>query len=199
MTEPFRIYSGWDARQAEAAEVWRPVVGFPDYEVSDHGRGRSLPRVVPGHRGVRRLIGKILRASCIPGKYSTVGLRKESTSSHTIAIHSAVLRAFVGSPSLGQEGAHHDGNMRNNRLDNLRWAYPKQNHADRLHQGRPMARNLNLSVEQVRDIRRKAQFGRQDGARPSGNITALAEEYGVDRQCIFRIATRRTYAWVSDV
>ena len=39
-------------------ELWRPAVGFPGYEVSDHWRIRSLDRVCS--RG-RRIRGRVLK------------------------------------------------------------------------------------------------------------------------------------------
>jgi hypothetical protein len=93
------------------AEEWRPVVGAPNYEVSNLGRVRSLPG---GHRK-----GGVLKAS-----------------KHMFQVHRVVLKAFVGPPPF--EGAvcrHLNGIADDNRVENLTWGTHSENLLDSVRHG----------------------------------------------------------------
>lgn len=52
---------------------------------------------------------------------------------HWYAVHLLVLRTWeYERPGPGYEGAHHNGNRRDNRLSNLFWKTKEQNTADRV-------------------------------------------------------------------
>lgn len=107
-----------------AAESWRRIPGFPDYEVSDAGNVRSWktgqPRPIKltpdmqGYMGFR---------PCIAGV------------AYPRLIHSVVLLAFVGPRPAGMEARHYDGNPTNNSLGNLSWATHVANCSDRRRHG----------------------------------------------------------------
>lgn len=63
-------------------EEWRPVVGYEGYyEVSNHGRVRSVDRVVPhGHTGFVTLKGRVLRPNTHPAGHKMVCLTRENLS-----------------------------------------------------------------------------------------------------------------------
>ena len=118
-------------------EQWRTIPGFDGlYEVSDHGRVRSIGRVVRKANGVLLTVPpKILRSNPPPaGKYHKVGLRKDGRTI-TITVHRAVLLAFVGPAPAGTEGCHNNGNPGDNRLSNLRWDTRSANNLDAVAHG----------------------------------------------------------------
>lgn len=100
-------------------ETWRPVPGFPGYEVSDAGRVRS-PRKV-----LKPLLGST--------GYYFVHLWKGSKL-HRRAIHRLVLFAFVGDRP-GLDGCHNSGDKLDNRLSNLRWDTRSANVLDMVRHG----------------------------------------------------------------
>lgn len=110
-------------------EEWRPVAGFEGlYEVSDHGRVRS---VRAGNHVNKRLQGKVLKERTNKVGYPVVSLyrggkatRKERT------VHRLVLEAFVGPAPDGCEVLHGDGTKINNHLSNLRWGTRSENMRD---------------------------------------------------------------------
>lgn len=108
-------------------EEWRPVVGFPAYEVSSHGRVRSLIRLV----GKYMKPGRILR----PGRKMWKGRRLVALQvalgrGHPKKVHRLVLEAFRGPCPPEMEGCHNDGDPGNNRLSNLRWDTHDANRKD---------------------------------------------------------------------
>jgi hypothetical protein len=52
-----------------------------------------------------------------------------------LSTHRLVLEAFMGQCPNGMECAHNDGNKQNNKLKNLRWDTPSNNHGDKLKHG----------------------------------------------------------------
>lgn len=111
-------------------EEWRAVVGFPDYEVSNHGRVRSLDRIKvyyrEGVRVSRRHRGRILRAGTMQSGHQFVELGKGNGR----CVHVLVLQAFVGEAPPDHECCHWDDDPGNNRLENLRWGTRSENLAD---------------------------------------------------------------------
>lgn len=118
-------------------EVWLPVVGYEGrYEVSSHGRVRSLDRVLIRGNNIRQpMRGRVLKPW---------GKGGEGDRPHQVVtlghydrhyVHVLVLEAFVGPRPDGCEGCHNDGNPLNNRADNLRWDTASANQRDRLAHG----------------------------------------------------------------
>jgi len=111
----------------ETMETWLPIAGYPDYEVSDQGRVRSLDRYVKFANGSgRTALGLILKPWKHMGDYQAVGLRPTKK---RFLIHALVLEAFVGPRPEGMVCCHIDGNPANNHVSNLRWgSYSENNH-----------------------------------------------------------------------
>jgi len=89
-------------------ERWLQIPGWPGYEASSLGRlrrGRSL--VMTGHiekDGRRRI------------NLTRDGRRKKVIVGHLVCL------AFHGRPRSGRGAEHLDGDLANDRVDNLRWA-----------------------------------------------------------------------------
>ena len=119
-----------------AVEQWKPVHGYEGiYEVSSHGRVRSLDRTVTYSDGrVCRRKGKILRTTLDKYGYKVVGLCNQGRQK-TRTVHSLVAEAFIGTRPEGMEVCHNDGSKTNNHVDNLRYGTSRENALDRLRHG----------------------------------------------------------------
>lgn len=101
-------------------ENWLPVVGYEGlYEVSDWGRVKA---VGTGH-GRKR--GRLMNI------YACRGFQQVRMSIYgkqlTLYVHDAVATAFIG--KAGNRAVNHrDGNCLNNRLNNLEWVKPNEDH-----------------------------------------------------------------------
>lgn len=124
-------------------------------------------------------------------------------------VHCIVLEAFIGPCPEGMECRHLDGNPANNRIGNLKWGTPAENHADSVRHGtaaclRPewleRARTSHawsfvehksgekhhrakLSDEQVKII-----MATVDPAKRDGTATRLANEWNVTPAAVRMIA-----------
>jgi NUMOD4 motif/HNH endonuclease len=115
-------------------ERWLPIPGYDGYEVSDHGRVRSLDRVVKSRWGTPKPIkGRDLVQSS-QGRYKVVSLHKEGRMK-TVRVHQMVLLTFVGPRPEGMHGCHRDDDPDNNRPENLYWGTPAQNSRDMVNNG----------------------------------------------------------------
>jgi len=102
-------------------EQWRPVPGYEGaYEVSDHGRVRSLPRRVKAPGGETRWAsGRVLRHSTSEG-YPQVELSRHGRR-RSIRVHLLVAEAFLGPCPQGMQ-VQHLGDRADASLANLRHA-----------------------------------------------------------------------------
>jgi hypothetical protein len=121
-----------------APERWLPVPGWEGlYEVSDHGKVRSLDRMVRTHHDGRRLYpGRTLKPQPA-SKYGhlKVGFTREGGKVYWFQIHQLVMLAFDKPCPEGLEVRHLDSNPANNVLSNLAYGTRKENARDRVLNG----------------------------------------------------------------
>ena len=100
-------------------ETWKPVPGFDKYEVSDHGRVRSLPTPIGHYKGVTYTRhGNILRGSRTkqgPLHVSLFSPDRRKTS----YISTLVATVFIGPRPHGHIVKHRDGDHANLAASNL--------------------------------------------------------------------------------
>ena len=77
-----------------------------------------------------RLKGRVLKPINAGVGYYAVTLSGERR-----CVHELVLTTFVSPRPAGYQAAHYDGDRRNNRANNLRWASRSENEADKLRHG----------------------------------------------------------------
>ncbi len=120
---------------ATQVEHWLPVVGYEGhYEVSDHGRVRSLPRKILRRDGVIQPIrGRVLKPGGGKG-HQHVNLALNGVHD-SLWIHRLVLEAFVGPAPAGKVCCHWDDDPTNNHVGNLRWATKGDNTRDAVRNG----------------------------------------------------------------
>lgn len=121
---------------------WRPIPGFPDYEVSDTGLVRSHKRKSP----------HILGTSKQPNSYRQVALRRNGQT-HVRKVGRLVLLAFRGPCPEGCEMCHNDGNPVNDHLDNLRWDTHAGNMQDVSWQHQDTSHHFRSTNEGIKCIR----------------------------------------------
>jgi len=156
-------------------EVWKPVVGFESfYAVSNFGRIKRTAR------GKGTYPGRIVKKSNHSSGYDAVNLSNGISKQYCL-VHRIVCQAFWGDPpSERHEVAHKDGNKKNNRISNLRWATPSENTYDNflneVSNGQSSRSRKLLSDEDVIAIRqdnRKAAEIAKDYGMTISNITAI--------------------------
>lgn len=110
-----------------------PVVGYEGiYEVSDHGRVRSLPRI--DAQGGRRKL-RIFKPSRMDAwGHRGIKVRRDGVV-RSVYVHHLVLEAFVGPRPPGMIACHWNDVPDDNRLANLRWGTIRDNRLDMIRNG----------------------------------------------------------------
>lgn len=156
-------------------EIWKPIVGFENfYAVSNFGRVKRIAK------GKGTYPGRIIKKSDHSAGYEALNLGNGEKRKYSL-VHRLVCEAFYGPPpSDRHEVAHKDGNKKNNRLANLRWATPAENTYDNFLNGTSTGKSSSdrkiLSDEDIKAIRqdkRKSHEVAADYGVTPGNITAI--------------------------
>ena len=166
-------------------EEWRPVVGWPSYEVSDLGRVRR----VGGGPAARR--GRVL-AQHVDGRgYTSAALCFRGISRLRL-IHRLVAEAFIGPIADGMQVDHIDSDKTNNRVGNLQIVTAKENTS--LYHERSEVLGLHHGHLPVLSLR---QVLLVDRLRTAGEtIASVAAMLGVGRNTVKR-ATHRAGGYKS--
>ena len=117
-------------------EQWRPVLGYEGlYEVSDHGRVRSVTRVVTRRNGrAHTVTGNLRKQADMPKGHKRVTLVRDGAyKTHTV--HSLVLTAFDRPRRDGEVARHLNGTPDDNRIGNLKWGTGSENQYDAVQHG----------------------------------------------------------------
>ncbi len=176
---------------AEVEEDWRSIVGFEGvYEVSISGRVRRVLQSSGTQAG--RVVRPQYRD---PQGYPCVVLYR-SQKARCCFLHHLVAEAFIGPRPLGKEINHKDGNKRNPNVMNLEYVSPSQNRKHAVDTGllyvppERRARGEKIGVSKLDLGKIKAIL--KDHAEGVYVVT-LARRYGVSRQTIWKITSRRTW------
>lgn len=132
----------------EYALTWKPVNGYPSYEVSNTGKVRN------------KATKKLLTPEVHYGKdknepYIRYQLKDNGKTKH-IRVNRAVAFAFHGQPSQpGMEVDHKDGNRKNNKETNLEWVTPEENRRRKLERMKAKEQSQPTPRRSIRDVVRR--------------------------------------------
>lgn len=106
--------------ESEDGEEWRSILGYPEYEVSSHGRIKSLS----GSGGVEERI-MVPQPNKNSGRLY-VSLRNGKRRNAQVA--RIVAHSFIANDNPENQTVNHkDGNVHNNHVDNLEWVPQSDN------------------------------------------------------------------------
>lgn len=161
--------------QESQIEFWKPIDGFPGYDVSSFGRFRSYWRreFRKGHRGYATVLANefvILRQYPSWQGYMRVYLYTPNIEKGLPAkqrrrcffAHHLIAKIFLSNPSKLPETNHKTGLKSDNRVGNLEWKSPEENKLHAKNELKALAARRSgpmLSIDSVREIRRQASLG----------------------------------------
>jgi hypothetical protein len=180
-------------------EIWLPIRGYTgNYEISNRGRVKSLPRYVPHSKsptGVTFQRGRILKPSSTKGRgegYYFVGLRKNGSAKY-FTIHRLVAKAFLKRVRGKRCVNHKDCDIHNNNDWNLEWMTQAENNNFARSLGRiPVGEargDSKLTTELVVKFRTQYKAGK--------NLMVMAKEFGVDHRMIHNAAVGKIWKHVN--
>lgn len=177
-------------------EEWRLVPGFEKYAVSSYG---VVKRITQG-RGTKH--GRLLKPSYNTEGRPRISLYYEPNKMKTRSVAQVVAMAFLGKRPPGKEINHKNGVRDHNRLENLEYVTPEENHYHaqihgllshgKLH-GDTVRGERNgyskLSTGEVIEIKKKGRLGVLSHSQ-------IAKEYPVNRSVISRILEGKLWSHV---
>ena len=166
-------------------ERWRRC-RFGPYSASSCGRLRA-----ERPKSLRRS-AKIIKQSTHAKGYLVVWLRSDDGSHATVLVHRLVALAFLGPCPAGKQVNHKNGDKADNRIANLEYVTPSENH---LHAFRTGLRSPKRGAESKCSSLSDCEVSALKARRAAGERGVdLAVEYGVSAQTICNIVKGRTWA-----
>lgn len=158
-------------------EIWLPIKGYPDYEVSSFGFVRSLRS------------GIILKGVVNWKGYLRVTLF-HNRKGKLFSVHRIVAEAHLSNPEGKPQVNHLDGVKDNNRSDNLEWSTGSENILHAYATGlKPMPTNQRkLTESQVLFIRELLSLGY--------SAASIGRKFDLTRGAIQSIKCGRTWGWL---
>jgi hypothetical protein len=177
---------------------YRQIARFPGYRFGDDGSVWTCWKITAyrglgvGRRGTRGVLSddwRRMSPGCSSGYWSILLKCGELGKFKASSVHSLILEAFRGPCPPGMECRHLDGNRKNARLDNLEWATPQVNNADKKRHGTALVGERHsmakLNWVSVGEIRRLWSEG--------DTLQALAVRFGVTDSNIRCIVKGKTW------
>lgn len=176
------------------SEWWKDIKGWEGfYQISNHGRMRSLERFVHHKSGRAKRKGKMLSFGIGPNGYYVAQLHRNGENK-SVRVNRLVLEAFVLNPDNYPICNHRDGDKKNNHALNLEWCTHSQNtkHAFKIglyqkdfNKGIKNGKS-KLTKKQVLEIREKYIPRKYSTYK-------LAKEYMVGHTSIHNIVSRKSW------
>ena len=146
-------------------ELWKSIKDFPEYQISNMGRIKSLTRTIPHKRtGITTVNGRILKQDNW-GPYC-LGSLSQKGKLYKFLVHLLVIQHFGDpKPSSKYQCNHADGDKSNNWDNNLEWMTPKENTQHSYDMGLNKGRKgeespiAKLTDQKVKDIRSRYSNG----------------------------------------
>lgn len=169
-------------------EKFKILNEYPAYRVSSMGKIQSRWRWGAYYSGFQcNDIWKNLPLHYTSG-YAYVHLCDGKSKPKTVRVHRLIAETFLGKHIGGKLCVRHlDGNPANNAVSNLAWGTYLENENDKIVHGTWNTRNggAKITPEQVQEIREKLKKDKPQ--------KELADEYGVSRPTITRIANNKIW------
>lgn len=109
-------------------EIWKDITGYEgSYQVSNHGRVRSLDRDVSK---IKKRKGQIMKLVVHTGGYQVVWLAMKGTKKKFF-IHRLVATEFLQREDHHEQVNHKDKNRLHNHVRNLEWCTWEENYKHR--------------------------------------------------------------------
>ena len=177
-------------------EVWLPVKGYEDYEISSLGRIRSLTRTIPQKNGRERVARGRLISPKQSGAYLGVSLYKNAQERRHY-LHRLVAEAFIPNPDQKPCVNHINFDRYNNTVSNLEWVTYQENTAHLIKYGSPNPNRAYLRGTQCHSAvfnENLVKQIRQDWQ--PGQTADFARRYGVSHRAMVRIVSGDTWKHV---
>jgi HNH endonuclease len=165
-----------------ADEIWKEYSRHPGYFFSSHGRAGRMKQ--DGSMRVLR--------GCTAGQmgYRAISVPQHGGKPVRVYIHRGVCELFNGPCQPGMQCRHLNGNMLDNRPENLKWGTSQENNRDKIAHGTAPVGELNGGAKLTRDAVQAMRQMRQDCGT---TFKQLAVRFGVSTMTAFRATVGQSW------
>lgn len=164
-------------------EIWKTIPDFEDYEISNLGNIRSKERTKKYKSGrTMQLKSKIKKQRPHPlNNFMMTDLIDNKGKRRTVYPHKAVAKTFIEKerPRKQKVVLHIDGDLSNNKVENLKWA----TYSESIQLGFETGKRDNSKLWE----KRRAKYGPMGGTKPMGRPDPLDEK---EKKEIYRLRTK---------
>jgi hypothetical protein len=172
-------------------EIWKTVIDFNNYEVSNIGNVRKKECEITYSNGVKTLYKeKLLKGEITKDGYIRVTLSQNNVQKRQ-SVHRLVADLFIPKDARRKIVNHIDGVKDNNHVDNLEWCTTSENEIHSYSVLGKINPIRKLSEKAVLDILTNCIKG--TGNKRRGNVCDFMSRYSVSRKSVLNVYNRKTY------
>jgi hypothetical protein len=164
-------------------ELWLPVVGFKNYEVSNLGRVASLKYAK--QTGVRATLSASFKTG-----YLRIEIRGKGR-----FIHHLVARAFIGPRPKGLVINHKNGKKTDNRPKNLEYVTPSQNSKHNFVIELQCNKGENHSQHKLTDT---AVLDIRSMRKQGATLKTIGAKHGIGKALVSMVANKKRWTHIPD-
>lgn len=178
-------------------EIWKRIPGCSYHEASTLGRIKRISRTT-SYKSTRWqkkthslfISEKILNLCKTNQGYINAGIYKDALKKFiSMRVHVLIARTFLGPRPAGFEVAHLNGNGYDNRLENLKYCMPKENHSHKRAHGTLLrGESIMTSKLKSQDVLKIKELHKQ-----KVTYKRIAKKYGLSTKYIWLIISGKRW------
>lgn len=176
----------------EINEVWKDIIDFPNYQISNLGRVKSKERITKiGIKNVNYRLRKEFMIKIFTNKkgYEQVTIYNLYKKPKTMRVHKLVALSFIPNINNLSQINHIDGNKKNNHYNNLEWCSILENNRYAINNG---LINLDLRINNMRKVGQRSHPNKRQKVFQYNKQGTFIKEWISQREASIKLCISET-------